>query len=66
LFAGGTMFASTLSKNALKYLMPNPVAQKAALLIPGLRGRSQMIPRSDLEIFCTDEKDKSQSPFAHF
>ena len=24
-----------------------------------------MIPRSDLEIFCTDEMDKTKSPFDH-
>ncbi len=54
MFAGGTMFDPTLSKEALQYLMPTPEAKKAALKLPGLRGRPQMIPRSDLEMFCTD------------
>ena len=53
LFAGETMFSPSL-KETLKDLMPTPAAKKAALILPGLRGRPQMIPRSDLEIFCTD------------
>lgn len=39
LFAGGTMFTTDLSKKALKYLMLTPDAKKAALILPGLRGR---------------------------
>ena len=58
LFAGGTTFPTTLSKKALEYLMPTPGAKKAALKIPVLRGVPQMIPRSHLELFCTDEMDK--------
>ena len=58
LFAGGTVFATTLQYKALAYLMPTPGAKKAALQIPSLRGVPQMIPRSDLELFCTDEMDK--------
>jgi hypothetical protein len=60
------MFATPLCKKILKYLMPTPEAKKAALKLPGLRGRPQMIPRSDLEMFCTDEIDRNESPYDHF
>ena len=66
LFAGGTVFSTPLQKKALSALMPTPGAKKAALELPGLRGRPQMIPRSDLEIFCTDDLEKYVSPFDHF
>ena len=58
LFSGGTQFATTQIKKALEYLMPTPGAKKAALKIPGLRGVPQMIPRSHLEMFCTNEMHK--------
>lgn len=39
LFAGGTMFATPSRKEALKEVLPTAEAKKAALLLPGLRGR---------------------------
>jgi hypothetical protein len=52
LFAGGTMFATPSRMKSLEDILPTPEAKKAALMLPGLRGCPQMIPRSDLEKFC--------------